>query len=70
MAEASLLKSTIPSVAEQLANPAGLSTEVAYLRDLISQHQSLHFEIWLLSKAAEEYFEEQEQMEQRRKAMH
>jgi hypothetical protein len=26
--------------------------------------------IWLLSKAAEEYFEEQEQIEQRRKAMH
>lgn len=45
MAEAALLRSTIPSVAEQLANPAGLSTEVAFLRALISEHQSLHFEI-------------------------
>lgn len=44
MAEASLVKSTIPSVAEQLANPVGLSTEVAQLRALISEHSSLHFE--------------------------
>lgn len=45
MAEASIVKSTIPSVAEQLANPAGLSTEVAQLRALIAEHQSLHFVI-------------------------
>lgn len=41
----SIVKSTVPSVAEQLANPLGLAAEIAQLRALISEHQSLHFEV-------------------------